>query len=388
MDREKKKQLDDLVYKEISSGILPGYLIGTKKDGSEEIFSYGMADKKSGLGMERDTIFRLHSMSKPICAVAVWILIERKKLSLDMPLASIFPEFENMYRWSGKEVVSVTHPITIRHLLNMTAGFTYDDDDYPGRKTGMLFKTIHNAIDEKKEIPTREVIRMLSRQPLADEPGKRWRYGLCADVLGAVIEKVDGRRLGNFYKEEIFEPLGMKDTGFYVPEEKCSRFSPLYAQQIDSDGKCVLSYDKDHHLGLGDFLSPPAYESAGAGLVSTYDDYVRFAWMLASGGIFGKRRILQEETIDNFTKNQLDPEQTSGIYFPHMHGYGYGNLMRVCMGAKDAVPGTKGSFGWDGWSGTFMSVDRVHRSVLLYFIQISSYSNWPFNSKILGLFME
>ena len=387
MDENKKKILDQLIKNEIEKRHFPGFLIGTKTEDKEEVFSYGMADPSSGMRMERDTIFRLYFMSKPVCAVAIWILIERGLLSLDDRLEDIMTEFHDMVRYQGDELVAVQHPVTIRDLLNMTAGFTYDDEDVVGRKTGSLFEAIHKAEDEGRDISTRDVMKMLAEQPLANEPGRCWRYGLCADVLGAVIEVVDGRRLSEFYQKEIFEPLGMKDTGFYVPKNKKCRFAPLFARE-DKMGKSVLTYDRGHHLGLDDFLSPPAFESAGAGLVSTYDDYMKFAWMLACGGELNGTRIIRRDTVKIFSENQLTRQQTEAIYLDYLKGYGYGNLMRVCVEEKEAcVPGIRNAFGWDGWCGPYMTVDSENRKALVFFLQIAGYADWELNSDILRLFI-
>lgn len=388
MEKEKKSKLDGMIEAEIENRHFPGFLLGVKSESGEESFSYGTADVKPGLNMEKNTIFRLYSMSKPVCAVAVWILIERGKLTLDDFLSDYLPEFQNMVRYEEGKIIPVQNPIRIRDLLNMTAGFTYDDEDVSGKKTGEMFAKIHQGIDRGSAFTTREVMKMLAEIPLSDEPGRWWRYGLCADVLGAVIEAVDGRRLGEFYRQEIFEPLGMKDTGFYVPSEKQHRFAPLFSQKKKDDGTCVLEYDREYHLGLGDFLSPPAFESAGAGLVSTYDDYMKFAWMLACGGELNGTRILTESTVASFEKNQLTDRQTKEIYYQHLGGYGYGNLMRVCLDPNEAdVVLPKGSFGWDGWCGPFMTVDMEHKKTLLFFVQIGGYSNWKLTTEILSLFM-
>lgn len=385
MEMKKKRSLDRLIRREIESGRLPGFLMAVKTESKEETFSYGLADPATGMKMERDTIFRLYSMSKPVCAVAVWILIERGLLSPDDRLEDILDEFRDMTVYTDNGPEPAQNSVRIRDLLNMTAGFTYDDNDTAGQKTGEIFAEIHRAEDEGRGISTREVAGMIARQPLAFEPGRRWRYGLCADVLGAVIEAVDGRRLSDFYREEIFEPLGMKDTGFYVPEEKLKRFAPLFARK-ETDGKCILAYDREHHLGLDDFLSPPAFESAGAGLVSTPDDYMKFAWMLAGGGKGNGRRILRETTVEQFGQNQLTVHQTKSVYFEHLQGYGYGNLMRVCMDEKEAaVPGIQHSFGWDGWCGPYMMADAVNRRAIIFFLQISAYADWTLNSEILRL---
>lgn len=386
MDEKKKKILDQLIGREIERGGFPGFLIGTKTEQKEEVFSYGMADPASGMRMGRDTIFRLYSMSKPVCAVAVWILIERGQLSPDNRLDEFLDEFRNMTVYRNGSEESAGHPVTIRDLLNMTAGFTYDDEDVAGKNTGEIFAEIHRAEDEGRAISTREVAGMIARKPLAFEPGERWRYGLCADILGAVIEAADGRRLSEFYREEIFDPLGMKDTGFYVPKEKQGRFAPLFSR-VKGDEAWELNYDREHHLGLGDFLTPPAFESAGAGLVSTLDDYMKFAWMLACGGEQNGKRILKRETVKQFGENQLTDSQRSSVYFEYLRGYGYGNLMRVCMDEEAAVPGIRHAFGWDGWCGPYMTVDPVHRKTLIFFLQIAGYTDWKLNSEILSLFI-
>lgn len=376
-----------MVEREMEKNHFPGFLIGIKTEHSEECISYGTADPASKMGMEQDTIFRLYSMSKPICAVAVWILIERGKLSLDARLDEYLPEFRDMVRVQGNHTVPIGKPVTIRMLLNMTAGFSYDTDDLTGQKTGKVFEWIHHAMDAGTGISTREAVKLFAEIPLAFEPGERWRYGVCADILGAVIEAADGRKLGDFYREEIFEPLGMGDTGFFVPKEKQGRFAPLF-KQVGKNGSCELSYDREHHLGLGDFLEPPAFESAGAGLVSTYQDYMKFAWMLANGGMGNGRRIVKADTVALFSQNQLTKEQTRGIYFEHMPGYGYGNLMRICLDGEHApVPGEKGAFGWDGWCGPYMSVNKDKKKAVLFFVQISAYSNWKLSSEIFRLLL-
>ncbi|MGL6201531.1 MAG: serine hydrolase domain-containing protein [Lachnospiraceae bacterium] len=146
-------------------------------------------------------------------------------------------------------------------------------------------------MDSGKDMSTREVVRDLVVIPLANEPGACWRYGLCCEVLSGIIEVVSGCSLGEFYRQKIFKPLGMIDTAFYAPSEKRTLLAVLYRQEMD-DYQCRLAPDEEHHLVLGNFLEPPAFESAGAGLVSTYRAYLRFAQMLAGGGELGGVRII------------------------------------------------------------------------------------------------
>jgi CubicO group peptidase (beta-lactamase class C family) len=381
-----KQDLEKRISEAIRQGHIPGVLGGAYINGSEtDYFSYGKANISTGMEMSKDTIFRLFSMSKPICAVAVWILIERGDLCLYDPVGKYLPEYKEMNCLNEGHLAKADAPVRVHHLLNMTAGLAYNDEDMIGQETGKIFEQIHTAIDTEKPMSTREVVKNLAEVPLSFEPGEQWRYGLCADVLGALIEVVSGISLGAFYRKEIFLPLGMNDTGFYVPKEKQDRFAPLYRKIPGDSGKnCVLENDREHHLGLGDYLSKPAFESAGAGLVSTYNDYQRFAQMLANGGVFEHVRILSEEAVNHFAANQLTPKQTESIYFQHMKGYGYGNLMRVCLDTGKAwIPGNKHSFGWDGWCGPYMAVDLESKKSIVFFVQVAAYADWELNAHII-----
>lgn len=386
---EKRKKLEKIILPEMQRNHFPGILIGISKNDSESSVTFGEIDPYTGEKPKRDTIYRLFSMSKPVCAVAAWILIEQGELDMDDPVSKYLPEFKDIRRYTDNfdKIVPVQKELKVKHLLHMTAGLTYNDEDKPGVNMGKIFDKIHAGIQQGKQITTREAVKMIASSPLAFEPGKQWRYGVCADVMGAVIEVVSGKTLCEFYREKIFEPLGMHDTGFYVPKEKQNRFAPLF-QQVIKNGECRLVYDAEYHLGLGDFLSPPTFESAGAGLVSTYEDFMRFAKMLANGGERKGVRILKQETVEEFAKNQLSEQQLKTMCFEHLKGYGYGNYMRVCMDEKraDRVPAPKGSFGWDGWCGPFISVNTEKNEAVVYMLQISAYSNWLNSSKMLEIF--
>jgi len=378
LDKEKKTKLERQLNQEVRrahiSGIIAGAFIG------------GVETEYIANGFEKDTIFRIYSMSKPICAVAIWILIERGCLKLDDPIEQFLPEYQHIKFFHEGLIVSTKRSIRVHHLLNMTAGITYDGEDKPGQLVSKLFDRIHEAMDRGEPFNTREVVKELAKIPLAFEPGTQWRYGLCCDVLGAIIEVVSGKKLGIFYREEIFTPLEMKDTDFFVPKEKQHRFAPLYQSVIEiGTEKSYLKLDEAHHLGLGKFIEPPAFESAGAGLVSTYKDYVRFAQMLANGGILNGRRLLSRETVEGFMKNPLSKEQMETLDFEHMMGYGYGNLMRIRLkDTKARVPGIEKSFGWDGWCGPYVAIDLEQNSFVLFFLQMSAYADWQLNIRILN----
>lgn len=377
--KEAELRLRTLMQKEIEEEHFAGALIGYYEKGQEVFFdTYGMADREQNRPMKRDAIFRLYSMSKPVAAVGAMILVERGLLNLDEYVSKYLPEYEEMYVYGD----DTPYQITIRQLLNMTAGIVYPDEDEAGQEMAVLFEEIHTRILNGNAYTTREVAKEISKKPLANIPGETWRYGLCADVLGAVMEIVTGMTLGEFYEQEIFAPLGMKDTGFYVPKDRWGRLAQLYRQEETKNG-VKLEVEEGRTLGLTKCMEPPAFESAGAGVVSTLDDSARFCMMLANKGILDGVRILREETVEQFTQNQMDEKQTVSIYFEHMKGYGYGNLMRVLMdGNTSIIGGNKGEFGWDGWAGAYMAVDAGAQTVLIFVVQVTAYSNWQLNKEM------
>ena len=323
-----------------------------------------------------DTIYRLYSMTKPVTAVAVMTLFEKGKLDLLEPVATYLPEFGEMWIAAPDGVVPCEKPITIRDLLNMTSGICYPDEDGPGRLMQQQFDKIQAKVETEDAYTTREVIRMVAAQPLSFEPGTAWRYGLSADVLGAVVEVISGMSYRDYLMENIFGPLGMGDTDFYVPEEKRGRLSELYTIE---DGRLVP--EKKRHLGLSYGQRIPAFQSGGAGLFSTLKDYSRFARMLACEGTLEGVRILSRRTVQYFTQDQMEGVDQSR-FLSHMGGYGFANLMRV---QKDAASGTtspKGEFGWDGWTGPYMSVDLEDGLALVTMVQTTSFTDFWMNRRL------
>ena len=375
MTEEQKEKLTGILEEDIQKGNAAGAQLSVYEKGREVFYhSCGMADREKQMPMKRDTICRMYSMTKPVTAVGIRILMERGLLSLEDPVEKFLPEFADMQVLEGIHIVPARRSITIRDLLCMTSGIVYPDVDHAGQIMEEQFAEIENAIAKDCSYSTREVMRKIASVPLCAHPGTRWRYGLSADVLGGIIEVITGKTLGEFFKEELFELLEMTDTGFYVPVEKQDRFAQLY-KQTDA-GK--LEIDKERHLGLTMCLKPPAYEAGGAGLVSTLEDYSHFAQMLLQKGVWKGRRILTEETVKSFSENMLSEELISTIDFPALKGYGYGNLMRVNLG--QGISGSResaGEFGWDGWTGPYFAVDFANERIMLYTVQISAFSNWP-----------
>lgn len=364
--------LDDFVAKKEAAGL--NLLVC--KDGNEiGYWQAGFADLEKAQPYQRDTIARLYSMTKPVTAIAAMILMEEGKLDFAAEVFRYLPEFKDVkvctdHGRTGKPKTA-SRPILIQDLLNMTSGYGYgawgEGAFYGEHLTSKLIADLNEDEKDggKNQITTREFAHRIAQIPLNFEPGTEYNYGYSADILGSVIEEVSGTRLSEFMKERIFKPLAMNDTDFYVPESKQKRLAKVYRSVEDwSSGqeKRQLQLFTDCNLGVQDKMNHrPAFESGGAGLCSTIDDYMNFALMLANGGSFNGRRILSENTVRRLSDFRLMPsvQQTFDIKMPHLAGYSYCNLMRVAAnpGACNVFT-NKGEFGWDGWLGPYVSVDR------------------------------
>ncbi|MGN1180927.1 MAG: serine hydrolase domain-containing protein, partial [Suilimivivens sp.] len=216
-----------------------------------------------------------------------------------------------------------------------------------------------------------DIINALGSVPLLFQPGEAWHYGISADVIAGVIEVVTGVTYGEFLKKEIFEPLEMKDTGFYVKEEEYHRLSQMYSR-IDGKGRLRESDEKAYAwLNMYAPTRPPYIESGGGGLYSTLEDYNHFVQMLAAKGTFHGKRLLGRKSIEYISQNQLTKDQQKTVDFDSMTGYGYGNFMRVMLDtAKAGSNGSEGEYGWDGLPGTYFFVDPKEELTLVYMQQI------------------
>ncbi len=363
-----KERVDKLINDEIAAGQIAGANLMVIKDGEEKFFSsYGQMDMENGKEMKRDTIFRMFSMSKPVTAAAVMILEERGEIDLRDEVSKYLPEYHNQKVWTEDGLVDAERDITIWDCLNMTTGIPYP---HPWSEVGIqmeeLFKELIQARIDGNSPDTREYVRRIAQIPLEFQPGKKWMYGLSADILGAVVEVVSGKKYGQFLQEEIFGPLGMVDTGFFVPREKKERFATLYDYKEEL-GRLVPF--KESHLGEY-YDADVQFESGGAGLVSTIDDYSKFAQMMVNKGIYNGVRILGEKTVEFMTQNRLADDQREDYCWDSTKGYGYGCLMRILedQGAAGTI-GDIGEYGWDGWTGNYVTMNPKENMVFLYYIQ-------------------
>ena len=322
------------------------------KDGKELCHvREGYADIAAGKPLRRDSIFRLYSQSKPVTAAAAMILVDRGILDLMAPVDQYLPGFSNPRVAEADGTVRPAARVPwIIDLLGMTSGLCYPDADPAAQYAARVFEEDQEQILAGGGMSTLEFCNRLGEQPLAFDPGTHWRYGTSADILGAVIEAAAGKRLGDFLREELFEPLGMKDTAFWVPEEKRDRLVTCYKRIPGS-----LEPFAGLHLAVGKYDRDPAFESGGAGLVSTLDDYAAFAGMLLNGGTAGGQRILSAASVRYMTAPQLTGDQQKDMW-ENLSGYSYSCLMRVCdHPGRAPLVTVKNEYGWDGWLGTYFA---------------------------------
>ena len=347
------------VKADVARGRIPGAVLLLSRNGQVGHFeAIGVRDPTTGAPLQRDDIFRIYSMTKPIVSVGVMILAEEGKLVIGDPVAKYLPELKGLRVGvekrdaAGKpvlETVAATRQPTIQDLLRHTSGLTY------GVFGKSMVKDRYNAVDALGRNQTNaEMIAKLGKLPLALQPGTAWEYSMSTDVLGALIERVSGQALGAFLQARILGPLGMKDTAFSVPAQHHGRIAEAFA--VDPDTKAKVS--------LYDVRQPPRFESGGGGLVSTAEDYLRFAQMLLNGGELGGARILSKQTVDYMTADHL-----GGIRGPTAgYGFGLGFTVRLADGVAD-TPGSKGDYNWGGLGGTYFWIDPKEKLVAIWMMQ-------------------
>ena len=366
MREETKKQLWQIMNQAVENNQIAGMNMMVVKDSQEEVYlECGYADKAAEKKLKRDTIFRLFSMTKPVTAAAAMLLFERGVIDLADPVSKYIPGFADQMVSVPGGLAPVWHNVTVYHLLSMTGGLTYGGNSSAAEyAAGNVFEEVHKRLDTEHPVTTLEFADRIGKCPLEFQPGERWKYGVSADILAAVVEKASGLKYGEFLKKEFFEPLGMKDTGFFVPGEKLDRLAVTYEQ---TDGE-IKEY-RENSLGIRFAMDvPPAYEAGGAGLVSTIDDYSRFAVMLLNKGNFHGKQILKPGTVEYMTSHRLTGCQQDWFdKWWEMNGYSYGNLMRVMTDSwKAPFAASEGEYGWDGWLGCyFANLPKENMTILM-----------------------
>ena len=349
LDADKLQQARDAVKALIDKKQMAGAVIAVARHGKVAMFeALGEMQAGSGRVMKPDAIVRIYSMTKPITTVAAMILVDEGKIGLDDPVSKYLPEFKNVRVLAGKadidETVEAKRAPTIRDLMRHTAGLTYGnfgnraiEERY--KKAG-VFTTPSDSLQD--------TIVKLARLPLKFQPGTRWHYSASVDVLGRVVEVASGKPLDEFFAERIFKPLDMKDTGFFVPQDKLDRFAAVHG--LDKQNKVAVTETAEKSR----YRNKPRLLSGGGGCVGTARDYLRFCQMMLNGGELDGVRILKGETVAEMTKNQLEEEAMkakNGGKADVGHGFGLG--FGVCVGKDDPKQASVvGEYYWAGAAST------------------------------------
>ena len=355
---QKLQRVGDYLRDQVANGKIPGAVLLIQQHGKPVYHELiGVRDVATQLPMSDDTIFRLYSMSKPITSVAAMMLVDAGRLKLDDPVAEYIPSFAAVKVGVEKkaadgakvlELVPPTRPITIHDLMTQTSGITYG---FYG--DSMVRHLYRDAKIYDGDFDNAEFAERIARLPLAIQPGTNWDYGHSTDILGRIIEVVSGKSLLHFEQDNLFTPLGMTNTGFFVPDPE--KFK-LIAQPMPADGEFRVGFDNNPKI-------PKKWESGGGGMLSTPADYARFSQMLLDGGSLDGRQYLSPKAFELMTTDFVGPGSGVGhefFYFPgDGFGYGLGFGIRTDPGvAKPPPPGSLGELKWDGASGCYFVIDR------------------------------
>jgi CubicO group peptidase (beta-lactamase class C family) len=367
-------RMHDVMAGYVQRGDVPGMVTLISRRGEVHVDAIGMKAMGVSDQMQRDTIFRIASMTKPITAVAAMILVEECKVRLDEPVDRLLPELASrqvLKRLDGPldDTVPANRPITVRDLLTFRMGIGLvlaPPDKYP-----ILKAMQEQKVDIGPNLSTAAGpdawIRGLGALPLMYQPGERWMYHTGSDVLGVLIGRASGQPFGTFLSKRIFEPLGMKDTGFSVPAAKLGRLATCY--YFDPAARKLVVFDEARG---GRWSHAPSFESGGGGLVSTVDDYLAFCRMMLNKGKSGSDRILSRLSVELMTTDQLTPEQkaVSGFFPGFFNNRGWAFGMSVIT-QRDQVANVPGRYGWDGGFGTSGYSDPAEHMVGILMTQRS-----------------
>jgi CubicO group peptidase (beta-lactamase class C family) len=360
--------LRDVLQSYVSGGSVPGAVALAAVGDQIEVQAVGFADVEGTRPMARDSIFRIASITKPVTAAAVMMLVGDGQIGLDDPVRRWLPELASpvVVRTPAspvEDVVPAVRPVTVADLLTFRAGYGFPSD-FSLPAVGLLFSELKQGPPQPQLVPAPdEWMATLSRIPLLCQPGEAWLYNTGSDILGVLIARVCGRPLPEFLAERLFDPLGMVDTGFEVPPGKLSRFTSFY--RTDPAGGVELVDAPD-----GQWSSPPAFPSGAGGLVSTVDDWHRFARMLLAGGSADGRQLLSAASVRQMTTDQLTQSQRDASrLFLEGQGWGFGGSVDVEAIDPWNVPGR---YGWVGGTGTAAHITPSTGAVTILLTQLET----------------
>ena len=333
----------------VDQGLLPGAVALVHHQG-HTVLHEAVGAQRPGAGapaMAPDTVFRIYSMTKPVASLAALMLMEEGRLLLSHPVAHYLPAFANQKVYD--EATGTTRPAareaTVHDLLRHTAGLSY------AWEAGTVPDQYRAARVGSRRHSNAELVAALGPLPLVHTPGSRWEYSRATDVLGAVLEVIEGESLGAILKRRILEPLGMHNTGFVVPPQRLPDLAEPFARDPQTGAEVALI----------DVSAPPKFESAGGGLVSTAGDYARFLQLMLGRGTLREAdgraiRLVSRATVDFMTADHLGSIPTAGDILPAGYGFGLGVAVRKANGLATS-PGSAGTYSWSGLGGTFFFVD-------------------------------
>ena len=370
-DSNSPSALNSALNRHVASGTVPGLVALVARGDKVHVHVAGVQSLEMRAPMQRDTIFAVASIGKPITAVSVLILVEEGVLGLDDPVDKWLPELANPRVIRSLEsdlddTVPAQRPITVRDLLTLRMGLGAVFADPAG--SPLLQKMNELQVSPGPKLFGRtadEFMRRIGSLPLVYQPGERWLYHTGLEVAGVLVERASGKSLGEFQRERIFEPLGMIDTGFYVPPEKAARLATCYAHNPETNKLIVWN-----PASGASFAEPPPFEAGGGGHVSTVDDFLAFGRMLLGKGEYRRRRIISEESVAAMLRDHITPEQKAASpFFPNFWDtYGWGLGIAVAT-APDDISSVPGRFGWWEGFGTTFFIDPKTETVALLFSQ-------------------
>ena len=348
----------------LTEWIVPGNSVVIYKDG-KKVFEYssGYSDLEKKIKKTGEEQLYIYSCSKVATVTAALQLYEQGKFLLSDPLYEYLPEFKKMYVKDGDRIKAAENPITIRDLFTMTAGLSYATNT-------PAFEKARKLTDGKMD--TRTVIKCLAEEPLLFEPGARWNYSLCHDVLAVLAEVVSGMRFSEYMKKYIFEPLDMNNSYYHTPNDVI--ISPQYIYEIQDTKNIVELQQKEHTIGVvkraygNELVFGENYDSGGAGIITTVDDYAKFAAALANSGTgLNNNRILSSATVKLMKTNQLNEAQRKTMNWRRLRGYGYGLGVRTLIDkAESGSNSSIGEIGWGGAAGATKIADTEEKVALFY----------------------
>ena len=381
------QHLDRFVQqKYLDTGKLPCALTLVERNGQvAHLSTLGRMDVERNRPLQEDTIFRIYSMTKPLTSLALMMLVEEGRVSLDDPVHRYIPQWRDLAVYEGGFIGSfrtrrTSAPMRVIDLMRHTSGLTYGFQQRTN--VDAAYRKLHLG-----EIPTavslEQMVEELAKVPLEFSPGSAWNYGVSTDVVGYLVGKISGQPFEQFLRSRILDPLGMTDTDFMVPAAKASRFAACYA--ATPDGRMALQDDPQTSF----FLKPPTFVSGGGGLVSTVADYLRFCRMLLNGGTLDGVRLISPKTLELMSHNHLPggkdlPDLAVSLFSEVTYagvGFGLGFAVSVSP-ARGLLPGSPGDISWGGLASTYFWVDPREQLIVIFMTQLTPSATYPIRREL------